>query len=297
MSSSVQLLNSEETPDQAQVPPPDDLPETIVEARPGWHLLNVRELWRFRELLFFLVWRDVKVRYKQTLLGGLWAVLQPVSFMLVFTIIFGGLGRMPSRNIPHPLFFFTGLLPWTFFANAITSAGQSVVSSQDLITKVYFPRLLIPVAASFAGLIDFAIGFGVLVLMMWYYGFTLSWSMLLVPLLVLGLLLTAVGVGALLAALTVAYRDFRYVVPFMVQLWMFLTPTIYMPTYDEFNPRWRVVLPLNPGHGIISNFRAALLDREIDSYSLLVSLGVGLFLFLLGCLYFRRVEREFADII
>ncbi len=285
---------SRREPGQEESP---DLPEMVIERRSGWQVVNLRELWRYRELLYFLVWRDVKVRYKQTVLGAAWAILQPLAMMVVFSLFFGRLAEMPSARIPYPLFVFAGLLPWFFFANSISSAGLSVIGSQNLVTRVYFPRLLIPTGAVAVCLVDFAIGFGMLMVMMFCYGVGPGWGLLWVPLLVMGLGLAALGMGTLLAALTVAFRDFRYVIPFVVQLWMFATPGVYMYTSDMLNPRWSYVLPLNPAHGLIANFRAAALGRGFDPYSLIVSGVVSLIFLIIGCLYFQRVERSFADII
>lgn len=275
----------------------DDLPVTIIEPKPGWQFLNLHDLWRYRELLFFLTWRDIKVRYKQTVLGAAWAVLQPFATMVVFSLVFGRLANMPADGIPYPLFVFAGLLPWYFFSNAITSGGQSVVGNQNLVTKVYFPRLIIPLSAVGASLVDFVIGFGMLIALSFYYGVVPGWGLLLVPLISIGLLIAATGVGTLLAALTVAYRDFRYVVPFMVQLWMFATPSIYLSAEAFGSPRWLAWLPFNPAYGLILNFRSAALGEPFDWYSLSISSGVSLAILLLGCLYFRRVERWFADIV
>jgi lipopolysaccharide transport system permease protein len=276
---------------------PHELPVTIIERRPGWKFVDLGELWRYRELLYFLIWRDVKVRYKQTVLGAAWAILQPLATMVVFSLFFGRLAQMPTGDVPYPLFAFAGLLPWTFFSNAISQAGLSVVGNQNLVTKVYFPRLFIPLGAIGAGVVDFVIAFGMLIVLMLWYGVMPGWGMLLVPLLTAGLVAATLGVGVFLSALTVAYRDFRYVVPFGVQLWMFATPTIYMRTETFLSPRWNAVLPLNPAYGLIANFRAAVLGEPLDLYSLGVSLGIAAVLLLGGCLYFRRVERSFADII
>jgi lipopolysaccharide transport system permease protein len=288
---------------QLQPPPPavtdpaDDLPASIIERRPGWHLIDMRELWRHRELLFFLTWRDIKVRYKQTVLGAAWAVLQPLATMVVFSLFFGRLAEMPSGGVDYSLFVFAGLLPWYFFSNAISSASQSIVGNQNLVTKIYFPRLIIPTGAVGANLVDFAIGFGLLLVMMPFYHALPGWGLIWVPLLMLALVVASLGVGTLLSALTVAYRDFRYVVPFLVQLWMFATPTVYMQADLIVNPRWRALLPLNPAYGLIANFRVAVLGGEFDLYSLAVSGAVTLLMLVVGCLYFRRVERDFADII
>ncbi|HVA45515.1 MAG TPA: ABC transporter permease [Pirellulales bacterium] len=275
----------------------DELPVTIIERKPGWKFVDLAELWRYRELLYFLTWRDVKVRYKQTVLGAAWAVLQPFATMVVFSLFLGRLGNMSSGDLPYPLFAFAGLLPWTFFATAISQAGSSVVGSQNLVTKVYFPRLFIPMGAVAAALVDLAVACGMLLAMMLYYGVMPGWGLLLAPLLVIGLTVAALGVGVMLSALTVAYRDFRYVVPFMVQLWMFATPTIYMQADSVISPKWHSLMPFNPAFGLILNFRQATLGGPLDLWALAVSLSVSVLLLIGGCLYFRRVERSFADII
>jgi lipopolysaccharide transport system permease protein len=274
-----------------------ELPLTVIQPTRGWQVVNLRELWRFRELLYFLTWRDIKVRYKQTLLGAAWAVVQPFATMVVFSLFMSRLGDAGANDIPYPLFVFAGLLPWTFFANAIAAAGGSVVGNQNLVTKVYFPRLIIPISAAGAGLVDFAIAFGMLLVMLAYYGVAPGLGIVLTPVILLLLVAAVLGVGILLSALTVAYRDFRHVVPFLVQLWMFATPAIYLASETAIGGRWRWLLPLNPAHGLILNFRAALLGGQFDWYALAVSGGVGLVLFVSGCFYFRRVERGFADII
>ena len=275
----------------------DGLPVTIIERRPGWQIVDLHELWRYRELLFFLTWRDVKVRYKQTVLGAAWAILQPLATMVVFSLFIGKMAGISDTIQHYSLFVFAGLLPWTFFSNAISSAGQSVVGSQNLVTKVYFPRLIIPMGAVGAGLVDFAIAFGMLLVMMPFYGLWPGWGILLVPPICLLVVIGALGVGTLLSALTVAYRDFRYVVPFTVQLWMFATPCIYLDASTIVGPTGQAVLPLNPAYGLIFNFRQAMLGGSFDWYALFVSAAMSVALLLVGCLYFRRVERSFADII
>jgi lipopolysaccharide transport system permease protein len=276
---------------------PAALPLTVLEPRPGWHLIDLRELWRYRELLYFLTWRDVKIRYKQTVLGAGWAILQPLATMVVFSLFFRRAAGDPSSHVPYSLFVLAGLVPWMFFSNAISQAGQSVVGNHNLVTKIYFPRLLIPLGAVTAGLVDLAVAMGMLLIMMLWYGVAPNWEFVLVPALTFGLTLAALGVGTLLSALTVAYRDFRYVVPFMVQLWMFATPSIYLQSRSEVGSRLRYVLPLNPAYGLIANFRQAMLGGSLEGYSLTVSSAVSVLLVLGGCLYFRRVERDFADII
>jgi lipopolysaccharide transport system permease protein len=277
--------------------PVDEQPETVIERRPGWQLLNVRELWRYRELLFFLTWRDIKVRYKQTILGAAWAVLQPLATMLIFTLFIGRMAGADTGDIPYPLYVFAGLLPWTFFANAMSAAGQSIISNQNLVTKVYFPRLLIPMGATGAGLVDFCVASGMLGVLMVLYGQPPGSAIWLAPLIFLGLVVAALGMGILLSALTVAYRDFRHVVPFLVQLWMFATPTIYLNAKAVVGPRWHALLPLNPAYGLIYNFRQAVLGGPLDWSALAISAGVAVAILTAGCLYFRRVERGFADII
>ncbi|WP_406696216.1 ABC transporter permease [Singulisphaera sp. Ch08] len=278
-------------PKRAETPVIDIVPHK------KWRVLDFNELWAYRELLAFLCWRDVKVRYKQTVLGGAWAILQPLMTMIVFSIFFAKLANLSSGRIPYPLFAFAGLLPWTFFANAISAAGQSVVGSERLISKVYFPRLIIPLASVGAGLVDFAVACGMLGVLMFAYGVFPSTSLVLAPVIVLGLTVAAAGVGSLLAALNVAYRDFRYVIPFLMQLWMFATPTIYMDSTSLASGVWSWILPLNPAFGLIANFRAVVLGGTLDTYSLAVSLAVSAAMFAVGTLYFSRVERGFADII
>jgi lipopolysaccharide transport system permease protein len=270
------------------------LPVTIITRRSGWRLIDVQEMWRYRELLWFLAWRDLQIRYRQTVLGIAWALLQPFATMLVFSLFLTGLAG--DSGIPYALFAYAGLCPWFFFANAITAAGHSVVSNQTLVTKVYFPRLLIPAASVLVALVDFAVSLMLLVGFMLYYGVAPGWSLAFVPVLVAGLAVAALGVGTLLAALTVAYRDFRFVLAFLVQLWLFATPSVYLNwTQQHSVVAW--LLPLNPAHGLIGGFRSAALDLPVDGYAVGVSLAMSCLLFALGCLYFRRLERHFADII
>jgi lipopolysaccharide transport system permease protein len=270
---------------------------TRIRPARGWQMLNVRELWRYRELLFFLIWRDVKVRYKQTVLGAAWAVLQPLMMMVVFTIFFSRVAGLPSGDFPYPLFAFAGLLPWTFFATSIATAGTSVVASERLITKVYFPRLAVPFAAVGAAVVDFAIAFAMLLVLMPCYGFLPGPGLLLAPLIFAVIVLAALGVGTLLAALNVAYRDFRYVIPFLVQVWMFATPTVYMRLEPGKDDLLHTLLACNPMTGLIANFRAACLGGPLDWAQLAITSACVLVVFLIGCLYFRRVEDNFADVI
>jgi lipopolysaccharide transport system permease protein len=268
---------------------------TVIEPQTGWRSLDLKELWAYRELLFVLTMRDIKVRYKQTVLGFTWAIIQPVMMMIVFSIFFGRLAKMPSDGYPYPIFVYAALLPWTFFANAISTSGNSLVGSAHLVSKVYFPRLIIPLASVGGGLIDFAIACGVLLLLMVYYGIGWSINLLMAPLLVLGVIFTALGVGTFLSALTVAYRDFRYVIPFLVQFWLFATPVVYPASLVPAD--WRWLLYLNPMAGIIDGFRSAFLGKPFDTTALAISLLVAVVLFLIGVAYFEKVERRFADII
>jgi lipopolysaccharide transport system permease protein len=276
-------------------PDPDGL-ITMIEPRRGWQPINFRELWAFRELLYFLIWRDVKVRYKQTLLGVAWAVLQPAMLMVVFTIFLGKLAKVPAGDVPYPLFVYLGVLPWTFFSTAISSAGNSVIGSERLVTKVYFPRLAIPFASVGAAVVDFAIAFVLLVGMMAYYRVAPAASIVLIPAIFLLLALTALGVGTALAALNVLYRDFRYVIPFMVQVWMFATPTIYMKPGAGATAIKPLML-LNPVTGLIGAFRAACLGEPIAYAQLAVPALAAGAVALSGCWFFRRLEQRFADVI
>ena len=272
-----------------------DEPLVVIEPNNGWGALDLRDLWAFRELLYFLTWRDVKVRYKQTELGVAWAIIQPLFTMLIFTLFFGRLAGVPSDNVPYPIFAFTGLLAWTFFSNAITSSGNSLVGSAHLITKVYFPRMIIPGAAVAAGLVDFAIAFVILVLLMFYYGVGITLNILMFPVMVLLTTLLALGTGMWLSALNVKYRDVRFALPFMVQLWMYLSPVIY-PT--SFLPvKLRSLLLLNPMTGIIEGFRSALLGRPFNWIALAVSAAITLILLIYSSYSFRRMEKSFADIV
>ena len=247
---------------------------TVIEPARGWRSLDLRELWAYRELLFVLTMRDIKVRYKQTVLGAAWAILQPFMTMVVFTIFFGHLANMPSDGFPYPVFVYSALVPWTFFANAITSSSNSLVGSAHLISKVYFPRLIIPLSAVGVGVVDFAVASTILLAMMLFYGVGWTFNLLMAPVLLLAMMFTALGVGTCLSALTVSYRDFRYVVPFMVQLWMFVTPVVYpaslVPT------QWQWLLYLNPMWGLIDGFRAVFLGKDVRFFRHLRFLSVWL---------------------
>jgi lipopolysaccharide transport system permease protein len=268
---------------------------TIIEPSSGWRALDLRELWAYRELLWVLTERDIKVRYKQTVLGAAWAVIQPVMLMVVFSIFFGRLAGVPSDGFPYPVFAYCALLPWTFFSNALSSSANSVLGSGNLISKVYFPRLIVPLASIGSWLIDFMIAALILLGLMAYYDVGWTLNLLAVPPLVFGVVIAALGAGTLLSALTVAYRDFRYVIPFLLQFWMFATPVVYPASIVP--PRWQWVLELNPMTGLIEGFRSAFLGRPFDTVAIAISIGVSLAMLLVAVAYFERVERRFADIV
>jgi lipopolysaccharide transport system permease protein len=275
-------------------------PVTRIEPARAWQFINFGELWQARELILILAWRDVKVRYKQTLLGAAWAVLQPGLMMVVFTIFFGRLAHVSSGGVDYSVFVYAGLLPWTLFATAITSAGNSVVGSERLITKVYFPRLAVPLASVGAALVDSVIACGLLLALMLFHGIVPGVQFLLAPLMMALILLAAVGVGTLLAALNVAYRDFRYVIPFLTQFWMFATPTVYMQPDGETTGIVPFFLALNPMTSLVAAFRSSVLGEAVGPIAwgqVVVAAGLSLLAFLVGCLYFRRVEDSFADVI
>ena len=267
-----------------------------IEPARSWQGLHLAELWRFRELLYFFVWRDIKVRYKQTVLGALWAVIQPLAGTALFTLFFGRLGGLSKQvDGSYALFVYTGLSLWTFYANAVTLAANSLVGSSHLIAKVYFPRLLIPLAAVFSGLIDFAVAFGFLLILMVIYRVPPSMAMLTLPWFLLGTMAVAAGVGALFSALVVSYRDFRYVIGFVVQLWLFATPVLY--TLDTIPAGWRVLYAANPMVGMISGFRTAVLGGTLRLDVVLTSTVVATLLLVAGLRYFTSVQRRFADVI
>lgn len=271
--------------------------EIVIKHQKGWIPINFRELWAFRDLLYLLAWRDIKVKYKQTALGVLWAILQPFLTMVVFSILFGRLVKVPSDGIPYPIFVYAGLLLWNYFSSALSSSGNSLVASANLISKVYFPRLIIPASASLAGLLDLVISSVIFIGMMFYYNFTPNVSgIILIPALVFQTFIVAIGCGLWLSALNVEYRDFQYVIPFLVQLWMFVTPVIYPVTL--FPERYRWLLSLNPMGGIIEAFRASVLGHQHINWGLLaISSVIAALIFISGLLYFRKVERSFADVI
>jgi lipopolysaccharide transport system permease protein len=268
----------------------------IIAPTHGLASLQAGAVWEYRELLWFLVWRDVRVRYKQTLLGVLWIVLQPLVSMAIFTVLFGILLQVDSGNVPYPVFAFTALLPWNYFAGSLTKVSQSLVGNANLITKVYFPRLIIPFSSVLSGLVDLGIAFGVLVVLMIAFRITPTWAVLLLPLFVLLALVTALGFGLWLGALNVRYRDVNYLVPFLVQIWMYLTPVVYGSSLLPERYRW--LLGLNPMTGVVEGFRWALLGQP-PSGGLFVGVSVGIALVVLvsGLFFFRTTEKTFADIV
>ena len=273
-----------------------DLPKIIIRPSKGWVPLRLNELWEYRELLYFLVWRDLKVRYKQTVLGAAWAIIQPFFTMVVFSIFFGRLAKVPSDGIPYPIFAYCALLPWQLFAHALTDSGNSLVANQQLITKVYFPRLVIPLSGVLAGLVDFSIAFVVLLAMMFYYGIVPTLTSLTLPLFLLLAVATALAVGLWLSALNVQYRDIRYTIPFLTQFWLFATPIAY-PSSLIPEP-WRTLYGLNPMAGVVEGFRWALLGTvNAPGPLLVVSVTVVVSLLVGGLYYFRNMEKTFADVV
>jgi len=271
--------------------------EVLIEPSRGWTSLRLGELWEYRELLYFLAWRDIKIRYKQTALGLAWAVLQPLLTMLIFALFFGRLAKMPSDNVPYPLFAFAALVPWTFFANGLTQSSNSLVGSANLIKKVYFPRLVVPISVVLGGLPDFALSFVVLLGMMLYYGIYPQLAILVwLPLLLLLTTVTALGCGLWLSALNVKYRDVRYIVGFLTQIWMFATPVVYPASL--LSGRWRLVYSLNPMVGVVEGFRWALLRTDTaPGMSVVISATTATLILVSGTFYFRRMEKTFADIV
>jgi lipopolysaccharide transport system permease protein len=278
--------------------------ETVLFIRPssGWSALNLKELWLFRELVYFLTWRDVKVRYKQTALGAAWAILQPFLTMVVFSIFFGRLAKVPSDGVPYPIFSYTGLLPWGLFTKALTDAGRSLVAHRSMITKIYFPRLAIPIASVLGGVVDFALAFIVLIGMMLYYNYApnstyhiqLTPAVFTLPLFLLLAIITALGVGLWLSALNVLYLDINYIIPFLTQFWLFITPVAYPASMIP--EKWQLIYALNPMTGVVEGFRWALLGTvEAPGPMLAVSTTIAILGLVTGLFYFRRMERNFAD--
>jgi lipopolysaccharide transport system permease protein len=277
---------------QSEIEPPT----FFIRPQTGWTAAGLKELWEYRELLYFLTWRDIKVRYKQTVVGAAWAIIQPFFMMVVFSLFFGYLAKVPSDGIPYPIFAYCALLPWQLFAHALTESSNSLVANERLITKVYFPRLVVPISAVLGGLLDFAIAFVILLLMMAYYGVRPTWAMVTLPAFLLLAMLTALGVGLWLSALNVKYRDVRYTITFLIQFWLFATPVAYSSSIVP--ARWRALYGLNPMAGVVEGFRWALLGKSTGPGALLaVSVGVVILILIGGLYYFRRMEAEFADVV
>ncbi len=269
--------------------------ELTIQPRKGWQAVNFREIALYRELLAFLIWRDVKIRYRQTVLGGLWAVLQPLIAMLIFTFVFHRLAGVKSDGPPYPLFAFAGLAPWIFFSTSVQQSSNSLLANQQLVSKVYFPRVFIPLGAIGALLLDLLLSLGLLGLLMLYYRWPLTVSIVWLPVFILAALLAASGLGLILSALNVSFRDVKYAVPFLIQMGIFVTPVIYPIRYVP--ERWQTLMGLNPMVGVVLGFRHALLGVDVSWPVIGVSLVMSLGLFLLGLLIFRRMERHFADVI
>ena len=278
--------------------PADDLPDKpiiVIEARRRSLAVNLRDLWQFRDLFYILTLRDIKVRYKQTALGILWVIIQPLFMMIIFTVLFGRFAAMPSDGIPYPIFFYSGLLPWIFFSASVNNSGNSLVGNSSLITKVYFPRMIIPIAAVGSGLIDFAVSFGLLVILMLYYGIGFSVNILMLPPLTFLTALLAASVGLGVSALNVKYRDVRHALPFLIQVWMFVTPVIYPSSLIP--EKWRWLSKINPLSGLIEAYRSAIFGKPFDFLSLSISIIVIFVLLIYSVRTFRQMERSFADII
>lgn len=286
------IRQSAETPRQTEKP----LPVYRIEPSIGWTSLKINELWAYRELLYFLIWRDIKLRYKQTELGIAWAIVQPLLTMVIFSLFFGRLAKIPSDGIPYPIFSYTALLPWIFFANGLTQSSNSLVGNSNLIRKVYFPRLMIPISGVLSGAFDFALSFIVLIGMLIYYRIQVTAAIFYLPLFLLLALIVALGTGLWFSALNVKYRDVRFIVPFIVQIWMFATPIAYPSTLIP--DRWRVLYGLNPMAGVIEGFRWMLLGALTKpSPMIAASAAVALATLIGGAFYFRRVEKTFADVV
>jgi len=275
----------------------NEMPVTILRPATGWGALNFRDLWLYRELIYFLTWRDLKVRYKQTLLGASWAILKPFLTMVVFSIFFGDLANVPSDGMPYPIFSFAALVPWELFSNAISVAGRSLVQNRHMITKIYFPRVILPLSAALAGVVDFLIAFVILIGMLFYYRIPLTIYALTIPLFLLLALITSIGIGLWLSALNVQYRDIGYVTPFLTQFWLFITPIAYGASMVP--EKWQFLYSLNPMTGVVEGFRWALLgtSQGAPGTQFAISFGVAILLLLTGFLYFRRMERTFADMV
>lgn len=274
-----------------------DTPLLILRPSQGWVSLKLKQMWQYRELLFFLTWRDIKVRYKQTVLGAAWAIIQPFMTMIVFSLFFGGLAGIPSDDIPYPIFSYAALVPWTFFASGLAKSANSIVSNANLLKKVYFPRLIIPISNVFSGVVDFVLAFGVLLLMMVYFQITITINIILLPFFLLLAFITSLGVGLWLSALNVRFRDVRYVIPFITQFWLFITPIAYPSSLIE-NDVLRFIYSLNPMAGVVEGFRWVLLGTDTaPGLTIIASSIVAIIIFIMGLFYFKRMEKSFADVV
>lgn len=292
-------MGTEHEVDRSVFPVTHQIAETpVISIEPDTRLLSLkwREIWEFRELVYFLIWRDIKVRYKQTLLGAAWAIIQPFFTMLVFSLFFGRLAKIPSDGIPYPVFSFTSLVPWSFFATSLGQAANSLVGNASLITKVYFPKLTIPFSTVLSGLIDLLLSFGMLLLMLFYYRLIPTVNIIWLPVFMMLTILTSLGVGLWLSALNVEFRDVRYVIPFLTQFWMFSTPIAYSSSL--LPEKWRILYAINPMVGVVEGFRWAMLGTETFSWLMfLISAASGILIFISGLIYFRRMEETFADVV
>jgi lipopolysaccharide transport system permease protein len=289
-------MNIDKSSSVAIEPIVNSVPHLRIEPTRGFPRLRLGEIWKSRELLYFLVWRDLKVRYKQTALGAAWAIIQPVMTMIVFSIFFGKLGKLSSEGLPYPIFTFAALVPWTLFSNSLTQATNSLVGSSHLIKKVYFPRLIIPISTVLAGVVDFLLAFAVLLLLMAFYGIGLTWNVIFLPVFLLMTIITSLAVSLWLSALNVEYRDIKYIIPFMTQIWLFATPVAY--SSNLLSEPWRTIYGLNPLVGVVEGFRWSLLGTGgAPNLMTLVSTAAALVLLVTGAFYFRRMEKTFADII
>ena len=271
------------------------VPTVVICPSRGWIPINLKDLWTYRELLYFLTWREIKVRYKQTLLGFAWAIIQPLFMMIVFTLFFGNLAKIPSEGIPYPLFNYAALLPWTLFAEGIGRSSNSLIQSTNLVQKVYFPRLIMPLSGILSPVVDFAIAFVILIVMMFYYGYVPTVNIFWLPAFILLAVITALGVGLWLSAINVKYRDVRYVIPFLTQLWLFASPVVYSSSL--LPERFQAIYGINPMAGVIEGFRWALLGTNPPGSLIAVSALIALVILVSGAYYFRRNEKTFADVI
>lgn len=273
--------------------PPVDMPVTIIKPSKGWMPINLRELWEFKDLLYFFTWRDIKLRYKQTVLGFAWAIIQPFMAMVIFTLIFGNLAKLPSDGVPYPIFAYAALLPWTLFSESITRSTNTIVMNSNIIKKVYFPRMALPISSVLSPIVDFVIAFVILILMMFYFGMAPTFNVIWLPIFILLALTTSLGVGLWTSALNARYRDIQYVVPFMIQIWMYASPVVYASSMIP--AKYQFLYWLNPMAGVIEGFRWTLLGTNAPGMVIIASVIVSLALLVSGAFYFRRMEKTFAD--